>query len=114
MNGSAWPVTPSGIASEKRLWPCRRLVAPDSTAMRVLRKEGFRYAISNHSIRRSGVAITEMVGGDRGWRIVKPVNSRVHTTLASSVTSALVNALNAAGISWRHTAAEGICSRGDV
>ena len=109
MTGSAWPDTLSRIASEKRRWPCRRLVVPDSTAMRVLRKERFKYAvISSHSIRRSGVAITEMVGGDRGWRIVKPVNSRVHTTLASSVTSALVNALNAAGISWRHTAAEGI------
>ena len=83
--------------------------------MRVLRKERFKYAvISSHSIRRCGVAITEMVGGDRGWRRVKLSNSRAPTTLASSVTSALVNALNAAGILWRHTAAEGICSIRDV
>ena len=66
MTGSEWPVTLSGIASERRRLPSRRLVAPDLTGMRALKKERFKYAvISNYSIRRSGVAITEMVGGDR-------------------------------------------------
>lgn len=47
--------------------PCRRLAAPDLTGMRVLRKERSKYAvICNRGIRRSGVAITEMSGGDRG------------------------------------------------
>ena len=66
MTGSEYPVTLREIDSEKRRWPCLRLVVPDLDAMRVLRKERFKYAvISNYSIRRSGVAITEMVGGDR-------------------------------------------------
>lgn len=115
MNGSAWPVTLSGIASEKRHCPSRRLVVPDLIAMHVLRKERFKYAvIRDHSIRRSGVAIIEMFGGDRGCRRIKPANSRVPTTSVSSVISALVNALNAAGIPWRPTADAGTCSRRDV
>ena len=114
MTGSAWPVTLSEIASERRRLPCRRLVAPDLTGMRVLRKERFKYAISNHSIRRSGVAITKMLGGDRGCLRVKPANSLVPTTSASSATSALVNALNAAGIPWSPTEDAGTCSRRDV
>ena len=61
------PVTLSETASERRRWPCRRLAAPDLTGMRVLKKERFKYAVvCNHGIRRSGVAITEMSGGDRG------------------------------------------------
>lgn len=68
MTASALLGMPNGIASERRRWPCRRLVAPDLTAMHVLRKERFKYAvISNHSIRWRGVAIIEMAGGDRVW-----------------------------------------------
>lgn len=115
MTDSEWPVMPNEIASERRRWPCHRLIVPDLTAMHVLRKERFKYAVvCNHSIRRSGVAITEMSGGDRGCRRVKPESSLAHTTSASSVTSALVNALNAAGIPWRPTADEETCSRRDV
>lgn len=115
MTGSALLGMPNGIASERRRWPCRRLVAPDLTAMHVLRKERFDYAvICNHSIRRSGVAITKMFGGDRGCRRIKPESSRVPTISASSATSALVNALNAAGTPWRHTVDAGTCSRRDV
>ena len=66
MTGSELPVTLSEIASERRRLPCRRLAAPDLTGMRALKKERFKYAvIRNHSIRGSGVAITEMSGGDR-------------------------------------------------
>ena len=66
MTGSEWSVTLSGIASERRRWLCRRSVVPDLIAMHVLRKERFKCAvISNYSLRRCGVAITEMVGGDR-------------------------------------------------
>ena len=95
--------------------PWRRLEAPNLTGMRVLKKERFKYAvIRNHSIRRSGVAITKMFGGDRGCRRVKPANSLAPTISASSATSVLVNALNAAGIPWRHTADVGTCRRRDV
>ena len=115
MTGSAWPDTLSGIASERWRWPCRRLVIPDLIAMHVLRKERFKYAvICNHRFRRSGVAIIEMSGGDRGCRRIRPANSRVPTTSESSVISALVNALNAAGILWRRTADVGTCSGRDV
>ena len=115
MTGSEWPVTLSGIASERRRLPFRRLAAPDLTGMRALKKERFKYAvIRNHSIRRSGVASAKMFGGDRGCQRVKPANSRVPTTSASSATSVLVNALNAAGIPWRPTADEETCSRRDV
>ena len=66
MTGSALLDMLSGIASERKRLPCRRLAAPDLTAMHVLRKERFKYAvICNHRIRRSSVAITEMSGGDR-------------------------------------------------
>lgn len=99
---------------EKR-WQYLRLVVADLTGMLVLRKERFKYAVvCNHGIRRSGVAITEMSGGDRECRRVKPANSLVLITSASSATSALVNALNVAGIPWRHTADAGNCSRRDV
>lgn len=58
MTGSEWPVTLSGIASGRRRWPYRRLVVLDLTGMRVLKKERFKYAISNHCSRGSDVAIT--------------------------------------------------------
>ena len=66
MTGSALLGMPNGIASERRRLPVLRLVVPDLTGMHDLRKERFKYAISNHSIRRSGMAITKMFGGDRG------------------------------------------------
>lgn len=66
MTGSELLGMPNEIASERRRLPGRRLAAPDLTGMRALKKERFKYAvISNHSLRRCGVAITEMVGGDR-------------------------------------------------
>lgn len=65
--GSAWRAMRSEIASGRRRRPCPRLATPDLTGTHdTTRKERFDYAvISDHSIRRCGVAITEMVGGDR-------------------------------------------------
>lgn len=41
MTGSALPVMLCGIASERKRWLRRRLVVPNLTGMRVLRKERF-------------------------------------------------------------------------
>ena len=65
--GSAWRAMWSEIASGRRHRPCHRLAIPDLTGMHdITKKERFDHAvISDHSIRRCGVAITEMAGGDR-------------------------------------------------
>lgn len=46
MTGSALLGMPNGIASERKRWPRRRLVAPDLTGMRVLRKERFNMLLA--------------------------------------------------------------------